>query len=37
LPDGRWYVSAAHSEEDIERTLKCVRTVFAKLKPELAQ
>lgn len=37
LPDGRWYVSAAHSEADIERSLKCVRTVFAKLKRELAQ
>lgn len=29
LPDGRWYVSAAHSEEDIDRTLEVVRSVCA--------
>jgi len=29
LPDGRWYVSAAHSEEDIDRTLEAVRSVCA--------
>jgi len=27
LPDGRWYVSAVHSEEDIDRTLDAVRAV----------
>jgi glutamate-1-semialdehyde 2,1-aminomutase len=35
LPDGRWYVSAAHSAADIERTIESVRTVFAELKPAL--
>ena len=29
LPDGRWYVSAAHSEEDIDRTLEVVGSVCA--------
>jgi glutamate-1-semialdehyde 2,1-aminomutase len=29
LPDGRWYVSAAHSEEDIDRTLEAVQSVCA--------
>jgi glutamate-1-semialdehyde 2,1-aminomutase len=29
LPDGRWYLSAAHSEEDIDRTLEVVRSVCA--------
>jgi glutamate-1-semialdehyde 2,1-aminomutase len=37
LPDGRWYVSAAHSAADIDRTLQHVRTVFAKLQPTLAE
>ena len=27
LPDGRWYVSAAHNDEDIERTLDAVATI----------
>jgi glutamate-1-semialdehyde 2,1-aminomutase len=27
LPDGRWYVSAVHSDEDIDRTLDAVRSV----------
>jgi glutamate-1-semialdehyde 2,1-aminomutase len=27
LPDGRWYVSAAHTEEDIDRTLEAVRSL----------
>jgi glutamate-1-semialdehyde 2,1-aminomutase len=27
LPDGRWYVSTAHSDEDIERTLEAVHSV----------
>jgi glutamate-1-semialdehyde 2,1-aminomutase len=27
LPDGRWYVSAAHTEEDIDRTLEAVRSI----------
>jgi glutamate-1-semialdehyde aminotransferase len=29
LPDGRWYVSTAHTEEDIDRTLEVVRSVCA--------
>jgi glutamate-1-semialdehyde 2,1-aminomutase len=29
LPDGRWYVSAAHTEEDIDRTLEAVRSLCA--------
>jgi glutamate-1-semialdehyde 2,1-aminomutase len=29
LPDGRWYVSAVHSEEDIDRTLEIVRSLCA--------
>jgi glutamate-1-semialdehyde 2,1-aminomutase len=29
LPDGRWYVSAAHTDEDIERTLEAVRSLCA--------
>lgn len=27
LPDGRWYVSIAHTEEDIDRTLEAVRSL----------
>lgn len=27
LPDGRWYVSAVHTDEDIERTLDAVHTL----------
>lgn len=27
LPDGRWYVSAVHTDEDIDRTLDAVRTL----------
>ncbi len=29
LPDGRWYVSAVHSDEDIERTLEAVQLLCA--------
>jgi glutamate-1-semialdehyde 2,1-aminomutase len=29
LPDGRWYVSAVHSEADIDRTLDAVRSLCA--------
>jgi glutamate-1-semialdehyde 2,1-aminomutase len=32
LPDGRWYVSAAHTRADIEFTLKAVRKAFAIVK-----
>lgn len=32
LPEGRWYVSAAHSQEDVNKTLRAVRKVFEKLK-----
>lgn len=28
LPDGRWYVSVAHTDEDIERTLEAVARTF---------
>ena len=27
LPDGRWYVSVAHTDEDIDRTLDAVRAL----------
>jgi glutamate-1-semialdehyde 2,1-aminomutase len=27
LPDGRWYVSAVHTDEDVDRTLEAVRAV----------
>jgi glutamate-1-semialdehyde 2,1-aminomutase len=27
LPDGRWYVSAVHTDEDIDRTLEAVRSL----------
>jgi glutamate-1-semialdehyde 2,1-aminomutase len=27
LPDGRWYVSVAHSDEDIDHTLEVVRSI----------
>jgi glutamate-1-semialdehyde 2,1-aminomutase len=29
LPDGRWYISAAHTDEDIDRTLEAVRALCA--------
>lgn len=29
LPDGRWYVSTAHTDEDIDRTLEVVRALCA--------
>jgi glutamate-1-semialdehyde 2,1-aminomutase len=32
LPDGRWYVSAAHDERDVVATLSMVREVFAEHK-----
>ena len=25
LPDGRWYLTAAHNEDDVERTLEAAR------------
>lgn len=31
LPDGRWYISAAHTDEDIKRTVKAVERVAAEL------
>ena len=31
LPEGRMYVSAVHTEEDVEQTLAAVRRVFAQL------
>jgi glutamate-1-semialdehyde 2,1-aminomutase len=30
LPDGRWYVSAVHSDKDIDMTLEAVRAVCAR-------
>lgn len=35
MPDGRWYVSAVHSEMDVERTLDAVENVFAAYQREL--
>ena len=35
LPDGRWYVSAVHTDEDIDRTLEAVHSVCT-LVPRLA-
>jgi glutamate-1-semialdehyde 2,1-aminomutase len=29
IPDGRWYISTAHSDSDIDATLDAVRRVFA--------
>jgi glutamate-1-semialdehyde 2,1-aminomutase len=29
LPDGRWYLSAAHTDDDIDRTIEAVRSVCA--------
>ncbi|HET7559059.1 MAG TPA: glutamate-1-semialdehyde 2,1-aminomutase [Limnochordia bacterium] len=31
MPGGRWYVSAAHTDDDIEQTLAAARTAFAEL------
>jgi glutamate-1-semialdehyde 2,1-aminomutase len=33
LPDGRWYISAAHSEEDIEATLAAVQRAAKTIGP----
>jgi glutamate-1-semialdehyde 2,1-aminomutase len=35
MPDGRWYVSTAHTKQDITRTLEIVEQVFAKFKAKL--
>jgi glutamate-1-semialdehyde 2,1-aminomutase len=35
MPDGRWYVSAAHTEKDITQTLDIVQKVFAQHKAKL--
>jgi glutamate-1-semialdehyde 2,1-aminomutase len=35
LPDGRWYVSLAHTEADVRQTLDCVNRVFAAHKSRL--
>jgi len=35
LPDGRWYISAAHTKADVRRTLGAVRQTFSVLKEEL--
>ena len=37
MPDGRWYVSAAHSELDVERTLDAVGEVFSVHQRQLRQ
>jgi len=37
LPDGRWYVSAAHTEVDVEATLKSVRRVIDEHKRQLVR
>jgi glutamate-1-semialdehyde 2,1-aminomutase len=31
LPDGRWYISAAHTEDHVKTTLKCVAELFEQL------
>jgi glutamate-1-semialdehyde 2,1-aminomutase len=31
LPDGRWYVSAAHTEDEVRTTLKIVAELFDRL------
>jgi len=36
IPDGRWYVSAAHTEKEITQTLDIVQKVFAQHKTNLA-
>jgi glutamate-1-semialdehyde 2,1-aminomutase len=35
MPDGRWYVSAAHGESEIARTIEVVQKVFAQNKAKL--
>jgi glutamate-1-semialdehyde 2,1-aminomutase len=35
LPDGRWYISASHSEADVEMTEDALRKVFASYGQEL--
>ena len=35
MPDGRWYVSAAHGENDIARTIELVQKVFVQHKAKL--
>jgi hypothetical protein len=37
MPDGRWYVSAAHTDNDITQTLAIVHQLFVQLKPKLPQ
>jgi glutamate-1-semialdehyde 2,1-aminomutase len=36
LPDGRWYVSTAHTLEDVEATLQAVQTAFSQLSASAA-
>jgi glutamate-1-semialdehyde 2,1-aminomutase len=31
LPDGRWYLSTAHTDEDIDRTLTAIESAFEKM------
>jgi glutamate-1-semialdehyde 2,1-aminomutase len=35
MPDGRWYLSAAHTEKDIAQTLDIIREVFARDKAKV--
>jgi glutamate-1-semialdehyde 2,1-aminomutase len=35
LPDGRWYLSMAHTPEDVARTIDSVETVLLKHKAKL--
>jgi glutamate-1-semialdehyde 2,1-aminomutase len=35
MPDGRWYISLAHTAEDVTRTLVAVRKVFAEQRARL--
>lgn len=35
MPDGRWYVSAAHTENDLNQTIAIIQNVFAQNKTKL--
>ncbi len=36
MPDGRWYVSAAHTENDLNQTIAIIQNVFAQNKTKLS-
>jgi glutamate-1-semialdehyde 2,1-aminomutase len=37
LPDGRWYISAAHTEADVRNTLGAVERAFHRLASQTVQ